>query len=109
MRDYFSEVACEACQLSEAKVCDFVNGFLDAPLDPFELRLVGPRQLNPCVLAAIKSQLVSFPKLSSSASAKAKRKIKGQGGLVILDKNMNVDDFIVPVILRWIVFGQWFR
>ena len=94
-------MVCDACQLSDAKVCQFVNGLRDVALDPFELRLVGPNQLNPCVLAAIKSRLVTFPRLSSSVSAKVKRKIENRGGILILDKNANVDNLLAPVILRY--------
>ena len=78
---------------------DFINDLLDRRprLAPFELRLFGPGQLNPCVLSAIKSQLVPFPRLPPKVAEKIEKKIEKRGGVVILDRNMNVDDYRSPV------------
>ena len=94
-------MACERCQASEAEVCEFVNQLLDdsPPLHPFELRLVGPNQLNLCVLAAIQHRLVEFPKLSKKAASKIKKKIKKRNGIIFLNQNMNIDDFTQTVRL----------
>ena len=102
------EMTCDACQLNDARVCEFVNRFRDAsPLDPFELRLFGPRQLSPCILAAVKRRLVDLPlppptvAAAAAAPARVGRTIGRPEGVVILNKSMIIDDFKKTVVSTW--------